>query len=205
MAESYVEVWRPTGPEFVSLEGDRVTVGKTASNDIALTHDRTVSRLHVTFERFRAGWCVKDLGSRNGTYVNGERIWTDRRLRPGDEIIVGKTRLVYQMDEPTEGLTQTETVSAPPEITRRERDVLLALCRPVLTGDMFTEPASIREIAEELTVTEAAIKQHLLRLYPKFGIGEEGERRRLRLANEAIRRGAVTFGDLRARQRRQGR
>ena len=52
-------------------------------------------------------------------------------------------------------------------------------------------------IAEQLVVTEAAVKQHLLRLYDKFGVYDSGERRRVRLANEAIRRGAVTLSDLR--------
>jgi hypothetical protein len=83
----------------------------------------------------------------------------------------------------------------PPELTRRERDVLTALCRPALDGGVFAEPASVRQIATALVVTEAAIKQHLLHLYDKFGIAEIGERRRVRLAREAIRSGAVAFPD----------
>lgn len=194
---AYLEVWKPAGPELVALEAERVTVGKAASNDVTISSDGMVSRLHAVLERYPAGWSVRDLGSRNGTFVNGERIWGERPLRGGDEIRVGKTRLVYRPEEPAAGLTVTETAQAPPELTRRERDVLLALCRPVLSGDVFTEPASIREVAEVLVVTEAAVKQHLLRLYDKFGIYEGGERRRVRLANEAVRRGAVSLTDLR--------
>jgi tetratricopeptide (TPR) repeat protein len=82
-----------------------------------------------------------------------------------------------------------------PELTRRERDTLLALCRPLLAADTFTEPASVREIAAELVVTEAAVKQHLSNLYFKFGIAKE-PRRRLLLANAAIRIGALSAGDL---------
>ncbi len=88
-----------------------------------------------------------------------------------------------------------------PELTRREADVLMALCATALSGDIFTEPASIRDIAGTLFISEAAVKQHLLRLYDKFGIFGEGERRRLRLANEAIRRGAITRADLKGRRR----
>jgi len=91
----------------------------------------------------------------------------------------------------------TAATEPPPELTRREREVLVALCRTVLSGDVFTEPASIREIAASLFVTENAVKQHLLRLYDKFAIHGEGERRRVRLANEAVRRGAVTIASLR--------
>jgi hypothetical protein len=41
------------------------------------------------------------------------------------------------------------------------------------------------------------VKQHLAHLYDKFGLFETGERRRVRLANEALHRGIVTLGDLR--------
>jgi hypothetical protein len=78
-----------------------------------------------------------------------------------------------------------------PELTPRERDVLVELCKPVLSDDVFAEPASVRQIAQALVVTDAAVKQHLLHLYGKFRIDATGERRRVALAKEAIRRGAV--------------
>jgi hypothetical protein len=77
------------------------------------------------------------------------------------------------------------------ELTRRERDVLVALCRPLFEADVVAQPASVREIATELVVTDAAVKQHLLHLYDKFAIAEGGERRRVALARAAIGRGVV--------------
>jgi DNA-binding CsgD family transcriptional regulator len=74
-----------------------------------------------------------------------------------------------------------------PELTRRERDVLVSLCRPLHGDDVVAQPASVKEIAGELVVTEAAVKQHLLHLYDKLGIRKGGERRRVALAREAIR------------------
>jgi DNA-binding CsgD family transcriptional regulator len=62
---------------------------------------------------------------------------------------------------------------------------------------MFTEAASLREIAAALVISEAGVQQHLLRLYDKFGIAPGTGRRRGQLANEAVRRGAVTLADLR--------
>lgn len=76
-----------------------------------------------------------------------------------------------------------------PELTRRERDVLAALCRPLASGALMPMPATVREIAAELVVTEAAVKQHLLNLYDKLEIAEGGESRRVALAREAVRRG----------------
>jgi hypothetical protein len=194
---AYLEVWTPAGRELVTLEAERLTLGTDPANDLSLPADPTLSRLHAALERYEAGWCVRDLDSRNGTFVNGQRIWRERPLRPGDELRVGAARLVYRSDEPTGG-AGTQASEPPPELTRREREVLLVLwCRTVLGGAAFTEPASIREIADALVVSEAAVKQHLGHLYDKFGIHGGGERRRVQLANEALRRGAVTIAQLR--------
>ena len=73
--------------------------------------------------------------------------------------------------------------------------MLTELCRPLASGDVFTEPPSIRDIASTLVVTEAAVKHHLVRLYDKFGIYDTAQRRR-RLANEALARGAIGLTEL---------
>jgi DNA-binding NarL/FixJ family response regulator len=193
---AYLELWKPSGVELVSLETGRVAIGRNATNDVALSHDRAVSGVHAVLEPVASGWCVQDVGSRNGTFVRGERIVGMRILRHGDEVTVGRTRMVFRAAEPADS-SHTEGTSPPPELTRRERDVLRALCRPLFGGQVFSEPASLREIAAALVVTEAAVEQHLLRLYDKFGIATRTGSRRSQLANEALRRGAITLADLR--------
>ena len=180
----------------LSLDADRLTIGKSDENDVPLPDDPTASRLHAVLEQFPAGWCVADLGSSNGTWLNGARIWAAQRLRHGDEIRVGQTRLIFR-DFQGAGGAETEAEEAPPTLTVRERDVLVALCRPLLARDMFTEPASTRAVADELFITQAAVKQHLANLFDKFGIPSAESNRRVRLANDALRRGAVSIGDLR--------
>jgi DNA-binding NarL/FixJ family response regulator len=128
--------------------------------------------------------------------VNAERIWSSRRLRHGDEIRVGQTRLIFRDPTGVRG-SDTEAADRPPTLTARERDVLIALCQPLLDRDIFTEPASTRTIADELVITQAAVKQHLVNLYDKFGVPPTGSNRRSRLANEALRRGAVSLTQLR--------
>jgi pSer/pThr/pTyr-binding forkhead associated (FHA) protein len=186
-----IQSWR------FDLREDRNTVGTAPENAIVLTDDPTASRLHAMLERFPAGWCVTDLGSSNGTWVNGQRIWSSHRLRHGDEIRLGHSRLVFH-DPLATGGVETEVEVAPPSLTGRERDVLVALCKPLLDRDMFTEPASTRAIAEALVITQAAVKQHLANLYDKFGVTASDANRRSRLANEALRRGAVSLAELRA-------
>jgi hypothetical protein len=191
---SYVEVWGRGGREVRALDSERLTVGTLDSNELVVDADG-VSRVHAVLERFGDAWCVRDLGSRNGTFVNGGRIIGEHALNAGDEILLGRLRLVYR--GPVRG-AETAAIAEPPRVTQREHDVLVALCRPLLSGDAFTEPASIRAIAAELVVSEAAVKQHLSRLYDKFDVGPHGERRRVQLANAAVARGAVKLGDLRA-------
>src|SRR4051812_7826480 len=80
-------------------------------------------------------------------------------------------------------------------LTRREREVLVELCRPLLEKANFHEPAATREIARRLFVSEAAVKQHLLRMYDKLDIADDGNRR-LALANAAFERGMLTSGEV---------
>jgi pSer/pThr/pTyr-binding forkhead associated (FHA) protein len=197
---SHLEVWKPTGRQLIPLGSERVTVGKSSTNVVSLDHDSTVSRVHAVLENLGHAWSVRDVGSRNGTYINGEKISAERVLRSGDEVRVGKTKLVFWEVRDTTTLGEA-TVSVaptqpPPRLTRRELEVLVVLCRPLVSGDPFPEAVSVRQMAQELFVTEAAIKQHLQNLYDKFAIPAEGERR-VRLANEAIRRGSVTLNMLR--------
>jgi hypothetical protein len=198
---SHLEVSTPSGRELIPLTGQRVTLGKTTTNTVALDHDPTVSRLHAILENHGSAWSIRDVGSRNGTYINGEKIEAERVLRSGDELRIGKTKLVYlearQADEPHfEATIVPDAAQLPPRLTRREVDVLVVLCRPLVSDDAFPEPVSVRQMAGALFVTEAAVKQHLQNLYDKFSIPTEGDRR-VRLANEALRRGAVTIAQLR--------
>jgi FHA domain-containing protein len=192
---AYLEVFGPSGPSIVALESQRVALGSAETNDVPVPWDGTVSKLHAVIERYPSGWCVRDVGSRNGTYLNGERIAGEHVLRPGDEIRAGETRILFRISTPAVAATATAAVQGPPELTRRERDVLIALCRPVLSRNLYTDPATIRAMAAELVISESAVKKHLGRLYDKFEIHEPDERRRGRLVGEAIRRGAVGLSD----------
>ena len=179
-----------TGQSF-TLREDVTTVGRGRGVDIALD-DPSVSRLHAEIVKRGLHVYVADLGlSVNGTRVNGRPVGR-RVLLDGDVLSFGAARtrvgglgLAAAGDDTLE----LRRISAP-DLTRRELEVLTALCRPALQQDAFVAPSSAHEIAEELVVTEAAVKQHLLRLYQKFRIGE-GVNRRARLANEVISAGVV--------------
>jgi hypothetical protein len=83
-----------TGDEF-SVDSAPLTVGRASQNDVAIDGDEFASARHVRFEPRRDGVWVHDLGSTNGTYVNGVRIDGARRLAAGDVIRVGETDLRF--------------------------------------------------------------------------------------------------------------
>jgi predicted component of type VI protein secretion system len=192
---AYLEWWDGRERHVFSLDTDRVTIGSSLTNDVVID-EPSVSRLHAIMQVVGDTWVVEDCGSRNGTFVAGRRIPTMHALRSGDELKLGRVLLRLGGVASTGG-KQTEAVVEGPALTPRERDVLYALCAPLADGDVFTEPASVREISGALSVSEAAVKQHLANLYGKFAI-VEGERRRSRLANAALDAGSVTVAEIRA-------
>jgi hypothetical protein len=172
------------------LREDVTTIGRGRSVDVRLS-DPSVSRLHAEIVRRGAYAYVTDLGlSRNGTRVNG-RLVARRVLDEGDVLTFGAARCRVFGFAAEEFAAEVELRRpAAPELTRRELDVVTSLCRPALSDEAFVAPATAREIAADLVVTEAAVKQHLLRLYQKFRI-PEGANRRVRLANEVVALGLV--------------
>jgi hypothetical protein len=177
--------------EVISLRGEVTTVGRGRGVDIRLD-DPSVSRLHAELIRRGPYVYVVDLGlSRNGTRVNG-RLVARRVLDEGDVLSFGAARCRIG-GLPQEDLAEEAELrrgAAAPDLTRRELDVLTSLCRPALSDEAFAMPATAHEIATDLVVTEAAVKQHLLRLYQKFRV-PEGPNRRTRLANEVVALGLV--------------
>ena len=193
-----LERFGPTGHDLVVLDEARgpLSIGTNPDNDLVIADDPSVSRVHARLEHVGPAWCITDLGSTNGTTVNGERLFAPRTVFDRDEILLGRTRLVVR-DPAARGDVTTAPLRPPPSRTPAEQRVLVELCRPVLSGQAFTPPSSVRTIADALFVTESAVKQHLDRLYDKFAIHRDvvGSRRVL-LANEAIQTAAVTRRDL---------
>jgi pSer/pThr/pTyr-binding forkhead associated (FHA) protein len=78
------------------LDSAQLTIGRGSQNDIALPADEYASARHARFEPRKDGVWLQDLGSTNGTYLNGARLERPRRLSPGDVVRVGETDLRYE-------------------------------------------------------------------------------------------------------------
>lgn len=81
----------------VKLSGQRVALGRAATNDLSFPEDNGLSRQHLVFEKQQDGWRVIDIGSKNGTVVNGKRIEGPTRLNPGDQILAGHLTVVFDV------------------------------------------------------------------------------------------------------------
>ena len=191
---AHLEWWDGRERRLLLLDGDRLTVGSAPDNDVVID-DTSVSRVHAVVQQLNGRWFIEDCGSRNGTTVNKRRLTGMVALSSNDDVTFGRARLTFHGHVSRSG-RPTDVVVQRPTVTPRERDVLVALCTPLAAGDVFTEPATVREIAQALVVSENAIKLHLANLADKFKI-DGADRRRSRLANAALDAGLVTIADLR--------
>ena len=90
-----------------------VTIGRRAERDVALPWDTEVSRLHAQLEPVGRDWIVVDDGlSRNGTYVNGERVNGRKRLPDGDRLVFGETPSTFRAPADAGGLDRGDRASA---------------------------------------------------------------------------------------------
>jgi len=177
----------------------RVTLGRSAGNDVALQWDTEVSRLHAELERLGDEWTLSDDGlSRNGSFVNGRRISGRQRLRDGDVLRLGRTQIAYRVPESPDSQPTVAAGSraAPPALSATQRAVLTALCRPYKSSELAT-PATNQQIAAELYLSVDAVKAHLRTLFGLFGLQHLPQnQKRSYLAMRALQDGVVSRRDL---------
>jgi pSer/pThr/pTyr-binding forkhead associated (FHA) protein len=82
--------------EVLGVDSTTLTIGRAANNDVSIAGDEYASARHARFEPRRDGVYVEDVGSTNGTFVNGIRLTRERRLTPGDVVRIGETDLRFE-------------------------------------------------------------------------------------------------------------
>lgn len=100
-AKLVCEAGPSSGQEFV-LEGDEVVIGRAADNPVSIP-DTSVSRKHALLRKTADGWAVSDLGSGNGTLLNGEAVVDETPLSNGDLIRLGDSELRFDSGEASAG------------------------------------------------------------------------------------------------------
>jgi pSer/pThr/pTyr-binding forkhead associated (FHA) protein len=184
----------------LGVDGAPRTLGRRSEMDVSIAWDTEVSGLHAELHGFSGEWAIIDDGlSRNGTFVNGQRISGRHRLRDGDRIRVGQTIIVFRSgaSAQTEATVSSHDHPALGELTETQRRVLVALCRPYRDDSSFATPATNQQIAEEVFLSVEAVKMHLRTLFMKFELaGLAQNEKRARLAECALQYGVISRRDL---------
>jgi hypothetical protein len=173
-----------------------LTIGRGDRCDVSLDSDGEVSRVHAELRLLGRAWTVVDDGlSRNGTFVNGERLQGRRWLRDGDALMVGRTTLVLRSPDRPAGYT-TRPSPMPPSVSDADRRLLVALCRPLKQPGQVL-PATDQAIADELHMTVPTVNEKLTALLIAFKLdGLPPSDRRVALAVAAMQSGLVVGRDL---------
>ena len=156
--------------------------------------------MRAELERLGDEWTASDDGpSRNGSFVNGQRISGRHRLRDGDVLRVGRTQIAYRVPEAPSDSNPTAVAGSRPELptlSSTQRAVLTALCRPYKVTELAT-PATNKQIADELYLSVDAVKAHLRTLFGYFGVDHLPQnQKRSYLAMRALQDGVVARRDL---------
>jgi DNA-binding CsgD family transcriptional regulator len=177
---------------------ERLTVGRSEHNRIALSWDPEVSRTHAQLELAGGDWTLVDDGlSRNGTFVNGERLAGRRRLEDGDMMRIGQTPVLFRAPGTVSATTVVGDQAGLVRVSEAQLRVLVALCRPLASADGSGIPATNRQIAEELHLSQNGVKTHIRALFAKLGIDELPQySKRTELARRALDLGLVGRRDL---------
>jgi serine phosphatase RsbU (regulator of sigma subunit)/pSer/pThr/pTyr-binding forkhead associated (FHA) protein len=102
------------------LEGERLSLGRSSANELCFPDDVGLSRQHMTLERDGDQWSLRDLGSKNGTFLNGARVSGAVQLKPGDRIVASRVVLVFdpaEMDANKTVLFEGTALAKPSEQT----------------------------------------------------------------------------------------
>jgi hypothetical protein len=176
-----------------------LTIGRGPGNDLRIEWDESVSRVHAELIRLGAEWTVVDDGlSRNGSYLNAERLSGRKRLRDGDLLRIGETAIVYRAPAAHDGSTAfANRLPTSADLSPAKRRVLIALARPYRGGGGFSTPATNQQIAEELFLSVDGVKTHLRGLFELFGVQHLPQNeKRATLVERAFLAGVITERDL---------
>ena len=91
-----IQILSPDGQtRVVPLDTDRISLGRSSITELCYPDDSGLSRQHLAFERDGDSWVIRDLGSKNGTLLNGVRITSPQVLKSGDRVTAGHLILIF--------------------------------------------------------------------------------------------------------------
>lgn len=150
-----VTVYSPLFTPFRQpLNGGNVSIGRASECTIPI-RDRYLSRKHAEIISVGKNWVLKDLGSANGTYLNGARVDKDVRLNSGDRIRLGDTEIVFVTSEQTtDRFMSIADTAVQPSIAIPVQEIDVTANEPVDVPRLQTLNALARELIEDRPLYE---------------------------------------------------
>ena len=140
-AKAQLTVNIPNGQtRVIHLEKDRYELGRDDSNALAFQEVQGLSRKHVVFERNGAAWTVRDLGSTNGTFVNGNRLTAPRTLAPRDRVSAGALTILYSEPTPQAALQPAKPASHTVLFVKKTGAIEEPTAEATLDGVLASDP-----------------------------------------------------------------
>jgi pSer/pThr/pTyr-binding forkhead associated (FHA) protein len=156
-----VQIKHSPMPAVYPLEGDKIDIGRGTNNQIIIVEPE-ISRSHLRLTQAEAGYVIRDLGSTNGTSINGTALDAEHLLRSGDVLNIGETITMRFTDNPHEFLSTVDTDLLAPsaeqkDITEQRRQ------RRTVTTNILSPPPKPSEVGTGIeTLTD-----HVLILYDR--------------------------------------
>ena len=153
-----LQIFSPDGnTQKIPLENSRITVGRSSVAELCYPDDAGLSRQHLAFEGDGRNWFVKDLGSKNGTVLNGARIDGKMALKPGDRVMAGHLIIVFDAGVPDMMETQAVVFVDPME-TGSSSTMVTDLAGVIGNAEVKVEGGKV-----EGAISNAAALQALIR------------------------------------------
>jgi len=158
MTSQYQLIMRsgPTPGAAFILEGDQITIGRDSTNGITI-NDAEISRRHARLTFQGGKYILEDLGSTNGTFVNGQRLAGPRVLKTGEVVSFGEQIvLVFEATTFDSGATMVSPRAA--AVPSTSRPIALPPPPPVeYAGSVTESPVSTTEIVERRSISSMTI------------------------------------------------
>jgi serine phosphatase RsbU (regulator of sigma subunit) len=151
------------------LDKDVITVGRSSKNDVNLSFDLSLSRFHAEIVRDGDRFVVRDVGSRNGTSVNGMPVVQPVPLRIGDKITLGETTITFGEERPPQVVLDDAPVSKDTTTFSIPLDDIITRSRPGPSRS-GTEPALVKDLGATLAPVAAGAEGRTLALLNRAGM-----------------------------------
>jgi phosphoserine phosphatase RsbU/P len=148
------------------LDRDRIGLGRSNANELCYPDDQGLSRQHLKFVRESGGWRVEDLGSKNGTLLNGQKLERSAPFRPGDRVSAG--HLVIEFAE--------SAVAKPPETVMFVESETFSTTATTVVANLENAENVLGPPQEDLNVTHAMQGTPQMRALIKAGRELAGHR-----------------------------